>query len=830
MSNIINLNGAWNVTDYLNEYSLAGTVPGCVHNDLLNAGIMEDYRYRFNELECQWVGERGWKYERTFDVDVEMLESKNVALCCMGLDTIAHIYVNDTPVADTKNMFCAYEFDVKDVLKVGENTIRIEFDSASVFCREKNKEDYMFSWNRYLGQDGRGWLRKCACSFGWDWGPVLATCGIWKNIFIEGYSAKLDNPVINHNLNDDLTQAVVTVDGVVKGDGGASVKLELSREHISVAEQTVSINEDGTYHAEFIIDNPELWWPHDMGAQPLYDLVVELVDADGNEPDGLSRRIGIRKIVVENIPDLYGVSFEFKVNNIPIFAKGGAWIPNNPLPIEYDREYLMPWIQDALDANYNMLRVWGGAFYPSDDFFDICDEVGLILWQDFMFACGMYPAHDPAFMEDVQHELDYNLPRFGYHACIGLLCGNNELYEAFRAPERDENHMSYADYDALFNELIPNAVAKYTPNIYYWPCSPTPGVVDAIDGSNGESGDIHAWEIWFSDAPFENYRKYKTRFVSEFGFQGFPEKSTVEAFALPEEMYINSPVLMHRQKSEPGNEMILKLAYRRFRLDGNFEHFITVSQLSQATCLQIAVEHFRRNRYITTGALYWNLNDMWPAQTWASVDCFGNWKAAHYFAKRFFDKVMISGLYNEETKTADVHIASDLLEKVDGKIVFKVVAVNGEVLMEETRDVVVKANCSDKYESFDTGRTIDSLSNGEFIIFVDFVSEEYSSSNTIMHVLPREYELVNPELAYAVFEVEPNVYKVSISGYVPALWAWVEVDGIQCKYSDNYKCLAPEEIWEVEVRPCEETSMEQIMDALKVKSLWNTYNEEVDLY
>ncbi|MFU8781454.1 MAG: glycoside hydrolase family 2 protein, partial [Kiritimatiellia bacterium] len=561
--------------------SIPAQVPGDVLSDLLAAKLIADPFYRENEDEVQWVGEADWQYRRDFQVPKDLLLASCVMLQCDGLDTLATILINGKKVAGTDNMHRRYEWDVKPLLKSGRNTIQVTFSSVNAYTRERFPENPI----RLRVDQGTpnaypGWVRKEACNFGWDWGPILVTAGIWRSIRLVGYSVgRIDDVEIRQqHANGSVTLATRCTLGVL-GEANLRTKLIVSLHGIIVAQSEASARGGKTRH-KVDIAKPQLWWPNGMGAQPLYEVRVMLLAEDGEVLDTNVKRVGLRTLRLDRHADEWGESFQFVVNGVPFFAKGANWIPADALPGHRPDAVYRRLLEDSVAVNMNMIRVWGGGVYENDVFYDICDELGLCVWQDFMFACMGYPAWDKAFLASVEAEARDNVRRLRHHACIALWCGNNEL-EQQGVGENPKIHMQWKDYKRLFDVLLPRVVKQLAADMDYWPCSPHSPHGDRADYNNPSCGDAHLWDVWHGKKPFEWYRTCGHRFNSEFGFQSFPEPKTVYGYTEKGDRNVTTPVMEHHQRSGIGNTTIMQYMLDWFRLPTSFEMTLWASQILQ---------------------------------------------------------------------------------------------------------------------------------------------------------------------------------------------------------------------------------------------------------
>jgi len=664
------LNGSWILEIPGSSYrKVAANVPGSVYNDLLTAGLIEDPFYRDNEMSALKLMDNEFCYTRSFTVEKELLETDAVCLRCEGLDTIANIHINGNLVGIANNMHRIWEFDVKDCLHVGDNTISINFASPTKYIKEAYANSVADGSSDAMV--GFPHIRKAHCMFGWDWGPRLPDAGIWRDISIIGIeSAKIRDVRIEQNHENDKV----------------TLKIFTNLDHCS-NETNICVNvtaPDGACLSacgeacEIVIENPELWWPAGFGEQPLYEVSVS-VQRGPAEVDNWTRRIGLRTMTVSRRKDEWGESFCHCVNGIDIFAMGADYIPEDNLLPRVNPERTRRLLEDARAANMNCVRVWGGGYYPEDYFYNICDELGLLVWQDFMFACAVYNLTEE-FEENITAEFVDNVRRLRHHPSLALWCGNNEMEDFVDKGEWVSTHRQKADYIKMYEYIIPKVLKEEDPQAFYWPASPSSG--GSFDNPQDPNrGDVHYWMVWHGLLPFTDYRNHYFRYVSEFGFQSFPCMETINSFTLPEDRNIFSYVMEKHQRNSSANGRIVYYLSQMYLYPGEMDNLVYASQLLQAQAMQYGVEHWRRNRGRCMGAVVWQLNDCWPVASWASLDYFGRWKALHYYEKRFFAPVLIScceeGILSQDTnvnaepfaleKSAHLNVSNETLNHFKGK-------------------------------------------------------------------------------------------------------------------------------------------------------------------
>ncbi|MDE5679706.1 MAG: glycoside hydrolase family 2 protein, partial [Lachnospiraceae bacterium] len=608
--------------------------------------MMPDPFYRENELEAVKLADNDFEYRRCFSLEAGQLEEAGrLLLVFEGIDTLADIYVNGQHVESTFNMHVRHEIDILGVVKQGENELRVVLHSPVKYIKEENEK--VFAGGSPDAMEGYTHLRKAHCMFGWDWGPRLPDSGIFRPVYLlSEKQARLKEVYVTQEHEDgrvrlsfdvQVEEAVRTVCASGKNDGGIvwrttreplDEKLEIQI-WLTAPDGSRFIPKEGR---EIIVDNPKLWWPNGYGSQPLYMAHVLLLAEGGEVLDEWERRIGLRKMEVNTEPDEWGRRFAHQVNGLCIFAMGADYIPEDNLFGRINKERTRRLLEDAVAANYNCIRVWGGGYYPDDYFFDICDELGLLVWQDFMFACSAYEL-DAAFDANIRREITENVRRIRHHACLALWCGNNEMETQTLDGAWKPSKKQVCDYNKIFEYIIPGIIQKEDPQTFYWPSSPSSG--GSYDDPWDENrGDTHYWDVWHGEKPFTAYRDYKFRYVSEFGFQSFPCLKTIESFTEPEDRNIFSRVMEMHQRNTAANGKIMKYLAQSYLYPKDFDSLLYASQLLQAEAIRYGTEHFRRFRGRCMGTVVWQLNDIWPVASWSGIDYFGRWKALHYAERR----------------------------------------------------------------------------------------------------------------------------------------------------------------------------------------------------
>lgn len=822
----LTLDGTWQVARAGADDWIDASVPGCVHTALLAAGLIEDPFFRDNEDRLQWVTAADWVYRRGFDVPAAVLGRERVALRFDGLDTLAAVTLNGKELGRTDNMFRSWEFDVKGLLLELGNRLEIAFASPLPYLSERERIRHLPDWHGPGEVDGRAWLRKSPCSFGWDWGPRLASCGPWKPVTILAWDAARISDVLvrqDHDRPGSVALSVsVGVERAGTSGGGLGVEVSVRRGGREAARAAAGVTADRAA-VELRIDNPELWWPNGLGGQPLYDVAVTLRDAGGRVLESALRRIGLRTLRLDRHADQWGESFQFVANGLAFFAKGANWIPadafvTRPASADYRRL-----VGDAADANMNMLRLWGGGIWERDEFYEACDERGICVWHDFMFSCSTYPAFDASFLASVRVEAEENLRRVRHHPAIALWCGNNELEQGLVGEAWTDRTMSWEDYGRLFDRLLPEVVGDLDPDRDYWPCSPHTPVGDRRAFNDPASGDAHLWDVWHGRKPFEWYRTCTHRFNSEFGFQSFPEPRTVRGCTEAGDRNVTSWVMERHQRSGIGNTVIVQYLLDWFRMPTSFDATLRLSQVLQAMAMKYAVEHWRRSMPRGMGTLYWQLNDCWPVASWSSIDWHGRWKALHHLARRFYAPVLVSGVEDAAAGTVEIHVTNDLREAVDGTATWELTTADGERLDGGRLPVEVAERTTRAVGTIDVRRHLEARGPRALLFWLALERGAAEvSSNLVLFARPKHLELGDPVLRVRSTPDDEG-FRVELSSVRPALWAWIELDGMDARCSDNFVHPRPGRPVLIRVVPATRLSARDFGRRLKVASLYDTY-------
>ncbi|MBU0927795.1 MAG: glycoside hydrolase family 2 protein [Spirochaetes bacterium] len=647
----VDLGGDWNLRHIPDGSDRPMSVPGDILSALVASGEAPDPYFGTNELGLQWIGRADWLLSRSFVASPALLERSRAFVEFDSIDTVAEIRLNGRPIGASDNMFRRFRADVTGLLRPGENVVSVTIRSPEREAADRaGRLPYPVPASVYpVSSPHRNLVRKAQCMGGWDWGPCLMTGGLYDGAAVVG----IDGPRIEYVRartrkapgagpgGDYIVELSVRVDSDKAMDAVLEIALAGARATRRVAVQAGS----AILREELLVAAPEEWWPAGYGKQSLYDLRVSVAPADGGPgAHEVVKRVGFRELRVDALEDPHGKSMTIVVNGKPIFAKGANWIPADALPSRWTRERLSDLLGSAAAANMNCLRVWGGGRYECDAFYDLCDELGLLVWQDCMFSCALYPA-SAEFLSDVEAEIRHQVGRLADHPSIALWCGNNEALGAITWYEESKRNPSryVVDYDRLTEGTVGRVVRELDPDRAWWPSSPSAGPNDYADNWHADGrGDMHFWSVWHEGKPFSEYLGVRPRFCSEFGFQALPSYSTVRSFAPEGQRNVSSPVMEHHQRNPRGNSIIVETMLRYFRMPRGFRETLYLSQVQQAMAIKTAVEYWRCNRPRCMGALYWQLNDVWPGASWSSLEYDGSWRLLHHEARRFFDPLLLA--------------------------------------------------------------------------------------------------------------------------------------------------------------------------------------------
>ncbi len=775
---------------------LDAKVPGVVHLDLLRHGLIPDPYLGVNEEKVQWIERENWMYETSFTV-ASIGEKTRYELVFDGLDTYASVFLNGEKILSADNMFRRWSGDVKPWLKAGSNTLMVYFRSPMTVNEPKLSGPlpyHVTAENDANKEKVSVYTRKAPFQFGWDWGPRMVGCGIWRPVYLLAWNeARIASAQIYQDSLSD-TQASLRAVLSLEGDTAVTGCDWVIRDVDSgVLCGRIPANGNGLSTLSFQIDNPRRWWTHNLGEPHLYRFSVQLVRGDSLIDERIIRT-GLRQIEVIQEEDSIGRSFYFKLNGVPVFMKGANYIPGDALLPRRTPEHFRYLLESAKAVNMNMIRVWGGGIYEEDLFYDLCDEMGLLVWQDLMFACSMYPGDDPEFYENVRQEITYNARRLRHHPSIAIWCGNNEVDVAWHNWGWQIRHLimpgkaseMWKAYQSLFHELFPSILKAEDPGRTYVSTSPQSnwGKAEFFN-----YGTMHYWGVWHGPDDFDGYRRYVGRYMNEYGFQSFPEWATIKAFSGPDDWRLDSEVMKRHQKSYIGNGVIDKFTNRYYKTPVSFQDFVYKSQLTQADGMRAAITSHRARKGHCMGTMYWQLNDCWPGPSWSGIDYFGRWKALHYALKELYADVLI--VSHSDQSRLDIHIVSDKLEPLRGNLLIEVFRTNGHRVSSLMFDLSIPANSTGQYMALPVKTLLKGAKAHQVFARIRLMNETGELAHTLHYFVPaKQLQLQKPEIKLSI-DPETRTVTVQSETLVRSLFLYTE-DG-NSRFSDNYFDLLPDE-------------------------------------
>ena len=813
------------------------TVPGVVHTDLLQNKIIEDPFFRLNERGLQWIDKEDWVYETCFTLAADMMRKENMELVFEGLDTYADVYLNDECILKADNMFRRWSIPVRQYIREENNILKVYFHSpVKIDVPKWDALPYQYPASNDQSENGglfnkkiSIFARKAGYHYGWDWGLRLVTSGIWRPVYIRAWSDLRINDVFIEQKEVGAGRAVIAghveldadkdMDGVLVTITDEATGRVLGEWQADLKRGTNRVTVD------FVLHKPKLWWSNGLGEPFLYRFRTDII-AGGELLDSKTERVGIRSLKVVHQPDKDGHTFYIELNGRPVFAKGANYIPSDNFLPRVTPENYKRTILDAAGVNMNMLRVWGGGIYENDVFYDLCDEHGIMIWQDFMFACSMYPA-EGALLDNIHQEAVDNVKRLRNHACIALWCGNNECQDAWLGwgwkCEIERQNKEYADkiwaqYRQQYHVTLPGVVREYAPGTFYWPSSPF-----AFEGemSGTTDGDRHYWSVWHGKAPISDYDSEKSRFFSEYGFQSFPEFDSVKRYApYPEDWDIRSEVMMsHQRGGDHANGLIETYLLNEYKKPRDFRAFLYMNHVLQGDAIKTAIESHRRQMPYNMGTLFWQHNDCWPVASWASRDYYGRWKAQHYYVRKAYDDILISSVV--EGDDLKVYAVSDRLENTSGRLQLQVCQFDGTVVHHWGKSVGISGNDSRVCFSAPLAKLLEGANRGTVYVRVDYTDKSgrvYHNNYCLGKQKDMDYPKV--DLQTEVRSIEGG-YEVTVSADKFARAVCLSVADNESVYSDNYFDVQPKSSVQVQVRT--RLSAEAFNGSLRLTCLNNEF-------
>ena len=803
---------------------LPATVPGDVHLDLLANKKIPDPFYRDNEAKLQWIENESWEYRLSFEVTPALLARSNVDLVFEGLDAAAAVYLNGAQVLNADNSFRIWRVPAKAQLHAGKNLLRIVFPSPIKAAAEVAAGDLFRLKSK---TEDKTYIRKPAYEYGWDWGPRFVTSGIWKPVRIEAWDkVRIADLAIRQR---DVSREVAHLDAEVEVEAASAGSAKVSVQYSNNGAPATIVATVSVHAGRNIIDlpieirQPKLWYPAGYGEQPLYDFTAQ-VGTGGQVSESRKVRAGLRSIELHRVLDKWGRSFELVVNGIPVFAKGADVIPFDSFPNRVTTADYRRILQSARDANMNMIRHWGGGYYETDEFYAICDELGIMVWQDFMFGNDWQPG-TYAFKQNIEAEAEDQVRRLRNHPSIVVWCGNNETESALNWPARkvlplDVKYQMWQDYLIEFSGILPRVVARLDPETPYWPSSPSADYEPVSESYH--TGDDHIWDVWHGRVPFATYETHHSRFVTEYGFQSFPEMKTVEAFTQPEDRTsIFTPVMLAHQKNNEGNAIIHDYLLRDYSEPKDFASFLYVSQVLQAEGIKIGAEHFRRSRPETMGSIFWQLNDCWPVASWSSIDYYGRWKALQYYARRFYAPILVSP--HVEDGALKVYIVSDKVNAEPVTLRVRLMDFDGKALLEETHTVDVAPLASKVYLDWPLKKLTDAGAADTSRVFVvaELSAGGAQLSRNLVYLAPVKHVYLKPAHLKVEATGAKGSFKIRVSSPVLARSVYISFGNLDVQLSDNYFDLLPGETVEITAKSA--GTLDALKSQLKVISLTDAF-------
>ena len=803
---------------------LPATVPGDVHLDLLANKKIPDPFFRDNEARLQWIENASWEYQTNFEAPPDLLARSHVDLVFDGLDAAAEVYVNGTLVLTANNMFRIWRVPVKGNLHAGKNLLRVVFPKPIKIAAEVAAAD---PWQPKTKTAEKTYIRKAAFDYGWDWGPRFVTSGIWRPVRLEAWDKVriADFAIRQRDVSKDVAHLDAEVEVEAAGAGSTQVRVQ----YTASGKPITLVSTVAVHAGRNVIDlpveirQPRLWYPAGYGEQPLYEFTAQ-VGAAGQASDERKVKAGLRSIVLHRQLDKWGRSFEFVVNGIPVFAKGADVIPFDSFPNRVTTADYRRILESARDANMNMIRHWGGGYYETEEFYSICDELGIMVWQDFQFGNDWQPG-TYAFKLNIEAEAEDQVRRLRNHPSIVLWCGNNETESAMSWAPRpalppEVRYQMWQDYLTEFSGILPRVVARLEPEIPYWPSSPSADYEALSD--HFQSGDAHIWDVWHGRVPFSTYETHHARFVTEYGFQSFPEMKTIEAFTEPEDRAgIFTPVMLAHQKNNEGNSIIHDYLLKDYPEPKDFASFLYVSQVLQAEGIKIGAEHFRRSRPETMGSIFWQLNDCWPVASWSSIDYYGRWKALQYYAKRFYAPILVSP--HVEDGALKVYIVSDKTAATTATLRVRLMDFSGKLLLKDSHAVKVTPLSSQVYLDWPLQKLTDAGAADTSRVFVvaDLSADGAEISRNLAYLAPVKQIHLRPAALQVETTGANGNYKISVTSAVLARSVYLSFGNLDVKVSENYFDLLPGET--VEITAESAASLEAVKAQLKVISLTDAF-------
>ena len=808
----IDLSGIWQLSSpSMKDKTFAAELPGDNYSALLNAGIIPDPYFGKNELLVQEYRDYKWSFKRDFEVTADMLAKKYIYLEVSMADTFVDCFVNGKKVFKGKNAFCAYRPEVKKLLKEGVNNIEFIFHPVEAEATKYAKTlPYKYPMIPNSRIPYMNLVRKAHCHAGWDWGITLMVSGIYDPVILDCSNyARIETAYISqkHEKNSVTVTAFADVYAEKSEKTLITFSFNGEKREINAALKPGK----NTVKTEFTVKNPRLWWPAGYGSQELYELTVSTPDSS------VTKNIGLRDMQVVNEKDEFGASLIFRINGVNIFSKGANWIPCDALPSRQTAEKYEKLIEGARAANMNIIRVWGGGQYEKEIFYELCDRKGIMVWQDLMFSCSLYPSTDD-FVANVVEELEYQVPRLKSHPCLVMWCGDNEVIGATGWYD-DKRTQWLINHDRL-NTALGRAVKRLDPDRVFWPSSPCGGPGNLNDAWHDDSsGDMHYWEVWHGGKSFDYYYKVKPRFCSEFGYQSFPSMENIRKYCPEDQMNIFAPVMDYHQKCINGNTPMISMFSRYFRMPETFASFMYLSQLQQALAIKTGVEFWRSLKPRCMGTVFWQLNDNWQVASWSSMEYDGKWKQLQYHAKRFYAPVI--GVMYPEAENYKLCVISDVNAKVSAAVTLDVVNMNGEIVDSLNFKAALapgESRCIKTFKRKDMAKYPENETFFRIRTAAESESESFSHENTFFRQPYKEFELPICNIKTKI-KAAGDAFEITLESDKPALYAVLDAPGTGGVFEDNSFLLIPGEKKTVRFVPAVRISVKELESLLTVEHL-----------
>ena len=819
----------------INSNSYDTHIPNSAMNVLFENKAIPDPFYKDNEAKLQWLEKTDWIWENRFDVKEEVTILEKNELILRGVDTYADIFLNDSLILKTDNAFRTWRVEVKNLLKPKDNVLKVVFTNPLSIEAKKDSNapvDYPDVYNTR-----RMFTRKPQFHYGWDWGPRFVSCGLESVDLIGWQGFRIEEALVNQT-HLDKDSAVLKVDIVVNStiEAQADVKVIINGKTFN---QNLALKK-GLNHVQSAVNiaQPTFWWSHDRGTPFLYnvDVLVEKtenhavgqVNTEFTSPIGMgvafdkkTLRIGLRTLELVTEKDVHGESFYFKLNGFPIFIKGANYIPQHFFQERVVKQDNIKTVENAIAANMNMLRVWGGGIYETDDFYNACDEKGLLVWQDFMYACAMYPG-DADFLENAKLEAIEQVKRLNTHPSIALWCGNNEINEAWHnwgwqpRYNPDQKEIIWKAYQDVFMKILPEAVQQFSNKTNYWESSPRFG---RYNDKSYTEGDNHDWFVWHDEKPFEHFEERVPRFMSEYGFQSFPDWQTIESFSDSTDWALESKVMLQHQKHPKGNALIKKYADKAFKQPKTFKDFVYISQLIQAEGIRMAVEAQRRAKPYCMGTLYWQFNDVWQVASWSSIDNFGRWKALHYAVREAYTGVLVSA--KMEKDRVKIHVINDSLNEIKGQLRVESLDFTGRMIFSDVKSITVRADTSEEFYNVSFDKLLNKVENKNSIYLkLSFLENGQTVASSVRYLVPpKDLNLKKGVIFKEVEKVENGfLFKIQSPTLLKSVYLSSNTEGW---FDHNYFDLLPNETRTILFKTT--AQLDDVLKGFSIKSLVETY-------